>query len=109
MNLGYLRGRLPGDYTFSWIRRDRDLGADSWEAVEVPMSEASEAYEVDILDGATVKRTLRVPSPLALYAAAQQIVDWGSTLGPGDTVDVRVVQISAAAGRGAATTQTLIF
>jgi hypothetical protein len=105
----YLRGRLPGDYTISWIRRDRDLGADSWEAVEVPMSETSEVYEVDILDGATVKRTLKVPSPLALYTAAQQIADWGSTLGPGDTVDVRVVQISAAAGRGTATTQTLIF
>jgi len=105
----HLCGRVPGDYTISWIRRDRDLGADSWEAVEVPMSEASESYEVDILDGTTVKRTLTVPSPLALYTAAQQIADWGSTLGPGDTLDLRVVQISAAAGRGTATTQTLIF
>jgi hypothetical protein len=105
----YLRGRMPGDYTISWIRRDRDLGADSWEAVEVPMSEASEAYEVDILDGATIKRTLRVPSPLALYTAAQQIADFGTEFGPGDTLDIRVGQISAAAGRGAATTQTLIF
>ncbi len=73
------------------------------------MSEASEAYEVDILDGATVKRTFRVPSPLALYTSGQQIADWGSTLGPCDTLNIRVVQISAAAGRGAATTQTLIF
>jgi hypothetical protein len=105
----YLRGRLPGDYTFSWIRRDRDLGADSWEAVEVPMSETSEVYEVEILDATTVKRTLRVPSPMALYTAAQQIADWGSTLEPGDTLDIRVVQISAAAGRGAVTTQTLLF
>jgi hypothetical protein len=73
------------------------------------MSEALEAYEVDILDGATVKRTLTVPSPLALYTAAQQIADWGSTLGHGDTLDIRIAQVSAAAGRGAATTQTLIF
>ena len=105
----HLRGRVPGDYTISWIRRDRDLGADSWEAAEVPMSEASESYEVDIFDGATVKRTLTVPSPLALYSAAQQIADWGSTLGPGDTLDLRVAQISAAAGRGTPTRQTLIF
>ena len=48
----FRRGRVPGDLTLSWVRRSRALSADSWEAVEVPMLEEAEAYEVDILDGA---------------------------------------------------------
>ena len=37
-----------------WTRRSRALAADSWTAAEVPLAEESEAYEVEILDGATV-------------------------------------------------------
>ncbi len=54
----HLRARRTGDgVTFTWIRRTRRDG-DSWDAIEVPLGEASEAYELDVLDGATVKRTL---------------------------------------------------
>ncbi len=36
--------------------RSRSLAADSWGGFEVPLAEEIEAYEVEILDGATVKR-----------------------------------------------------
>jgi len=103
------RGRIPGDLTIRWTRRDRALVSDSWAAVEVPMSESSEAYEIDILDGATVKRTFTVATPSALYTAAEQVADWGATLGPGDTLDIRIAQLSALVGRGATRTITLTF
>jgi hypothetical protein len=86
-----------GDLTLTWVRRNR-LGADSWEQTDIPMSEASEAYEVDIMDGASVKRTLTATSPSVIYTAAQQATDFGSTQG---AVSVRVYQMSQVFGRGA--------
>ena len=44
--------REPGDLVIRWTRRSRALAADSWNAPEVPLAEESEAYEVEILDGA---------------------------------------------------------
>ena len=106
-----LRGRIPGDLTLRWIRADRALVADSWEAVEVPMSEASEAYEVEIIraDGASVVRVLTASQPQALYSATDQIADHGALLGPGDSLTLRIFQLSALLGRGAARTVTLSF
>ena len=66
-----------------------------------------EAYEVEILDGATVKRMLSTATTSAVYTAAQQTADWGALLGPGDTLDVRIFQLSALVGRGAPKTVTL--
>jgi hypothetical protein len=99
--------RAPGDLTIRWTRRSRALAADSWGAVEVPMAEELEAYEVEILDGATVKRLLSTATAGAVYTAAQQTADWGAPLGPGDTLDVRIYQLSALVGRGAPKTVTL--
>ena len=106
-----LRGRVPGDLTLRWIRADRALVADSWEAVEVPMSEASETYEVEIMgpDGGSVIRVLRANQPQALYSAADQITDHGALLGPGDSLTIRIFQLSALLGRGAPRTVTLSF
>ena len=50
--------RSPGDLTIRWTRRSRSLAADIWGAGDVPLAEDSEAYEVDILSGGSVKRTL---------------------------------------------------
>jgi hypothetical protein len=36
------------------------------------------------------------------YSAAEQLADLGALLGPGDTLDLRIYQLSAKAGRGAA-------
>jgi len=82
--------------TISWIRRDR-IGADAWEQVEVPLSEASESYEVDVMDGASVVRTLASSTPSVAYSAANQTTDFGS---PQSSVTVRVYQLSATYGRG---------
>jgi len=99
--------RMPGDLTIRWTRRSRALSADSWGAVEVPMAEELEAYEVVILDGATVKRVLSTTTTSAVYTAAAQPADWGAPLGPGDTLDIRIFQLSALVGRGAPQTVTL--
>lgn len=88
-----------GDWVITWIRRDR-LGADSWEYItDVPMSEATESYEVDIMASVgsnTVVRTLSVTgSATVTYTAAQQSAD--SVTSP---TDVIVYQMSDQVGRG---------
>jgi hypothetical protein len=50
------KAREPGDLVTRWTRRSRALAADSWNAPEVPLAEETEAYEVEILDGATARR-----------------------------------------------------
>ena len=101
--------RTPGDLTIRWTRRSRTLSADSWGGLEVPLAEELEAYEVEILDGATVKRVLSTATTSAVYTAAQQSADWGAPLGPGDNLTVRIFQLSALVGRGAPKTVTLSF
>ena len=101
--------RTSGDLVIRWTRRSRALAADSWGGLDVPLAEESEAYDVEILDGATVKRTLSTTTTSAVYTAAEQIADWGGLLGLGDTLDVRIFQLSARVGRGAARITTLTF
>jgi hypothetical protein len=88
--------------TFSWIRRARFDG-DSWVG-EVPLCEASEEYNVDILSGDSVVRTLGVSSPSALYAAGDELADFGLLQ---SSLTIRVTQLSATVGRGFATRATL--
>lgn len=93
----HVRGvRTDGDLEINWIRRTR-VGGDSWDVAEVPLSEESERYEVDILDGSTVLRTIAATVPQCVYTASEQTDDFGS---PQSTVDVAIYQVSAAAGRG---------
>jgi hypothetical protein len=99
--------RMPGDLTIRWTRRSRALAADSWGGVEVPLVEEREVYEVEILDGATVKRVLSATTTSAVYTEGQQTADWGAPLGPGDTLTVRIYQLSAQVGRGASEPVTL--
>jgi hypothetical protein len=89
--------RAASDLNISWIRRTR-TGGDNWELPEVPLGEDSETYEVDILDGETVKRTISVVVANAVYTSAEQIADFGS-LQP--AVSVRVYQTNMLFGRGA--------
>ncbi len=101
--------RTPGDLTIRWVRRSRALSADSWAALEVPMSEQMEAYEVEILDGSVVRRTLSATTTSVVYTSAQQIADWGALLGPGDSLAIHIYQLSALVGRGALKSATLYF
>mgnify|MGYP005865291791 CR=1 FL=1 len=97
--------RSPGDLTIRWTRRSRSLAADNWGAFDVPLAEETEAYEVEVVDGMVVKRTLSTTS--AVYTVADQTADWGAPLGPGDNLTVRIYQLSALVGRGAPKTVTL--
>ena len=105
----YKRARVPGDLEIAWTRRTRARAGDSWEQGDAPLFEEVEAYEVDILDGAAVKRTLATATASVVYTAAQQTADWGTLLGPGDALEVIIYQISAAYGRGAPKPATLYF
>lgn len=82
--------------TINWKRRSR-LGSAWLDYVDAPLGEDSEAYEIDIMSGATVLRTIAATSETASYTAAEQTTDG---LTPGDLVEVNIYQISALAGRG---------
>jgi hypothetical protein len=100
----HVRGsRSAGDLAISWVRRTR-MGGDSWDAVEVPLAEEAERYEVDILDGSTVKRTLATISPSATYTASQQTADFGA---PQSSISLRAYQLSTVFGRGSPANATL--
>ncbi|HEX3486128.1 MAG TPA: glycoside hydrolase/phage tail family protein, partial [Micropepsaceae bacterium] len=103
-----IRARWPtiaGDIVISWKRRTR-IGGDSWEQPEVPLGEESENYEIDILSGTTVVRTLQSSTPQATYTLAQQTADFG---GQQWSVSVAVYQMSAVFGRGAERKATLFY
>ncbi len=100
----HLRARRGVDgVAFTWARRTRRDG-DSWDTIDVPLNEASEAYELDVLDGATVKRTLSSTATSVLYPAADEIADFGSAQ---SNLTARIVQLSATVGRGVAAQSNL--
>lgn len=89
-----------GDLTITWLRRSRAEA--SWHSVDVPVAEASEAYEIDIMDGDTVVRTLSISGEDSdqsgvTYTASQQTTDFGSVQ---SSVAVKIYQISDVVGRG---------
>lgn len=101
------RGTAPADWTVTWVRRTR-LGG-SWKGgADVPLGEEGEAYEVDILDGAAVVRTLTAAASSggsvvtssarqAIYTASDQMTDFGAEK---TSLSLRVYQLSATIGRG---------
>jgi len=88
------------DITFAWIRRGR-LGPEWRDLVDVPLGEATESYEVDIIDDGgpplSPFRLLTSTSESVVYTAAQQTTDFGS---PVASVHVKIYQISADVNRG---------
>jgi hypothetical protein len=89
--------------TISWIRRTRWYG--EWQdGIDVPLFEANERYEIDILSGSTVKRTITTTAPSLLYSTADQTSDFGA---PQNAVSVAIYQINPVIGRGHAANATL--
>ncbi len=87
-----------GNLTANWVRRTRSGG--EWrDAIDVPLSETSEAYEAEILDGSNVVvRTItNLSTPSFTYSAANQTIDFGA---PQASIKTRIYQISTAVGRG---------
>ena len=95
--------RSGGDLTITWVRRSRLTGA--WNLVtSSALGEASEAYEIDILNGSTVVRTITASSPTAAYSAAQQTADFGT---PQSAIAIKAYQLNATVGRGFASAATV--
>ena len=94
-----LAGSIDGsdNWDLTWLRRSR-LTSSWWTTgVDAPIGEDSEIYEIDIMSGATVVRTLTATSESVQYTSANQVTDWG---GNQTTLTFRVYQLSATVGRG---------
>lgn len=91
--------------TIGWTRRTRYAGDWLNNTGDVPLNEDSEAYEIDVMNGLTVVRTIAwTPgtydadgNPTADYSAADQTTDFGS---PQASVAIKIYQLSAQVGRG---------
>jgi len=70
----------------------------------VPLNEELESYEIDILSGETVVRTLSSQQAQATYTSTEEIADWAT---PQVQLDIAVYQISTAFGRGSANRSTV--
>lgn len=92
-----------GDLAIRWIRRTR-LPAPWADHVDAPLGEAGEAYQIDIMAGSSVTRTIATSAPQALYSAAEQIADFGALQ---SAVTCRIHQLSERVGRGQALEVTL--
>lgn len=88
--------RDAGDLTITWVRRAR-INADWNDSLDVPLDEATESYSIDVMNGASVVRTLTSSTPTVEYTAAQQTTDFGSAQ---SAVLVNIYQLSATVGRG---------
>src|SRR5690606_21513604 len=74
----HLTGRRGADgIRLAWLRRSRIAG-DARERVDIPLDEPQECYRLEILNGADVVRAADVSEPHFLYAAEDEIADFGA-------------------------------
>lgn len=101
-----IKGSRDGsnNLTIGWTRRTRYAGDWLNNTGLVPLNEVSEAYEIDILSGVTVLRTITWAgaydgngNPTVPYSAANQTTDG---LTPGNPVSLKIYQLSGVVGRG---------
>lgn len=79
------------DWTIKWTRSSRF----QWKWVDyndVPLDETTEEYEVAIMSGDTIVRTIESTSTAATYTYAQQVTDFGAHQ---FTLTVKVRQVGA--------------
>jgi hypothetical protein len=85
------------DLTITWLQRSRG----SYNVITgglPPLMDGTERYEIDVLDGSDVVRTIVVSSATStVYTAAQQTTDFGSAQA---SVDIIIYQIGDLVGRG---------
>lgn len=85
------------DWVITWSPRTRLQGSLWKTGVALPVGEATESYQIDILDGADVVRTITSSTPTVTYLEADQITDFGSSQ---SSINAVVYQISSSVGRG---------
>lgn len=96
--------RAGDDLTINWKRRTR-RGYKSRDFFDQPLFESAEQYQIDILDGAAVVRTITVDAATTtIYTGAQQTTDFGSAQ---SSIDMVVYMKNAEYGRGPGTAATL--
>src|SRR5690606_23302757 len=69
--------READDVVISWTRCSRADG-DGWGALESPLDHAPERYRLTIMDGSTAVRVLDSGASPLIYAAADQVSDFGA-------------------------------
>jgi choline dehydrogenase-like flavoprotein len=82
------------DIDFSWLRRTR-IDGDRWDALDVPLGEASERYLVRVVAGGNVRRQIEVSVPFWTYSGTMRNAD--GVLG---AFGVEIAQISDRVGPG---------
>ena len=91
------RRLLSGDISLTWIRRGR-TDANNWDAYDIPLDEPEERYKLDILSSSdTVLRSIEVTAAAYIYAAADEIADFG---GLQSAISFRVRQIGWTVANG---------
>jgi hypothetical protein len=91
-----------GAVTISWIRSDRFARDVEWNdyATAGIISEESEKFQIDILDGETVLNTYEVEDASEFtYTATMQTADFGITKFE-ENIDFKIYQMSELVGRG---------
>lgn len=88
--------RVTGGIIISFLRRTRRNG-DNWEGLDVPLSEESEAYVVEIFSGTRMMRRFSSALPSVLYANQDERADFGFAQ---NLLSVRIAQMSTNVGRG---------
>lgn len=101
--VGFSGGKQAnGDFIINWIRRTRIDG--EWRNnVDAILGETTESYEIDVMNGSSVIRTLTSTTQTVTYTSAMQVTDFGSGR---SSITVNVYQISDKVGRGFAGTKT---
>jgi len=86
-----------GNLTISWKRRSR--GYSGWrDNVDLPLVEKTEKYEIDIMNGENIVRTVEIFEASEYeYTASLQVSDFGSTQ---SSLTIKLFQISEVVGRG---------
>ena len=90
------RRAANGDLTLTWLRRTRNDG-DWVDGADVPLSEETESYQIDVLNAGAVVRTIAATTPQLVYPASDQIADFGMVQ---PALALRIHQMSAVIGRG---------
>lgn len=95
----YARATRDGSSNLSATFTRRSRISSSWwtTGVVAPVGEATEAYEIDVMSGSTVVRTISAATQAFSYSSANQVTDFGSAQA---SINFRIYQLSAVVGRG---------
>ena len=88
--------RTNDGVALSFVRRGR-FDSDAWGPVEIPLGEAAEAYEIEIVLPGNGRRVLAAATSPVLYPAAMESADFGASQ---TSLSLNIFQMSSTVGRG---------